>query len=269
MLKLSIITINLNNCRGLEKTIWSVINQKFTSVEHLVIDGASTDKSVEIIKRHEGNITYWVSEPDKGIYNAMNKGIAKATGEYCLFLNSGDVLVDKNTIENVFLAMPTEDILYGDMFFDKRLQTYPDELTLNYLIDRSLGHGASIIKRELFIKYGNFDEQLKIVADWEFFFRVIILKSCSYRHLKNQTISRFNMDGVSTSHKHIERHNQEKISVFKKMLPELIQNDFDKEVIAKSLLKLSLYENSKLSQVALRIENSRFFYLFKKLYHSI
>ncbi|MDR2910496.1 MAG: glycosyltransferase [Bacteroidales bacterium] len=95
-MKLSIITINLNNVAGLQKTIESVVKQTFTDYEYIVIDGGSTDGSADIIKQHANKITYWVSEPDKGIYNAMNKGIRVAKGEYCLFLNSGDWLINSN-----------------------------------------------------------------------------------------------------------------------------------------------------------------------------
>ena len=97
-MKLSIITINLNNCKGLEKTIKSVISQRFTDYEFIVIDGGSDDESLECIKAHRNYIHYWVSEPDKGIYNAMNKGIAQAEGDYCLFLNSGDWLVENEQL---------------------------------------------------------------------------------------------------------------------------------------------------------------------------
>ena len=87
-MKLSIITVNRNNKDGLEKTIRSVIRQTSHDYEYIIIDGASTDGSPEIIRNYEENITYWISEPDTGIYNAMNKGIRKAQGDYCLFLNS-------------------------------------------------------------------------------------------------------------------------------------------------------------------------------------
>ena len=102
-MKLSIITINLNNASGLEKTIQSVINQTYKDFEFIVIDGASTDGSVEVIKKYSSGINYWVSESDTGIYNAMNKGIRKAQGEYCLFLNSADYLFSPNLISAVYL----------------------------------------------------------------------------------------------------------------------------------------------------------------------
>src|ERR1035437_595442 len=100
--KLSIITVNLSNATGLRKTIESVISQTFTDYEYLIIDGGSTDGSLDIIKEFADRMSYWVSEPDGGIYNAMNKGIAWATGDWIIFMNSGDVFRNIEVLENVF-----------------------------------------------------------------------------------------------------------------------------------------------------------------------
>ncbi|MEG1573526.1 MAG: glycosyltransferase family 2 protein, partial [Bacteroidales bacterium] len=117
MSKLSIITINLNDAAGIEKTLKSIWEkQSFRDFEHIVIDGGSKDGSVEVIKKYEKNLAYWISEPDKGIYNAMNKGIAKATGEYLLFINGGDWLAD-DVLAEVFAIPFEEDIVYGDFTY--------------------------------------------------------------------------------------------------------------------------------------------------------
>ena len=102
MPQLSIITINYNNLAGLQKTFESVFNQTFQDFEYIVIDGGSTDGSKELIEQYHDKIDYWVSEPDSGIYNAMNKGIVRANGEYLQFLNSGDSLLGENILKNVF-----------------------------------------------------------------------------------------------------------------------------------------------------------------------
>ena len=101
MNKISIITVNYNDREGLKKTIESVINQTWQDFEFIIIDGGSTDGSREVIEQYKDKIDYWISEPDKGIYNAMNKGIKAASGEFLLFLNSGDRLIDKNITEKV------------------------------------------------------------------------------------------------------------------------------------------------------------------------
>ena len=111
-MKYSIITINLNNSAGLRKTIESVVNQTFQDFEYIIIDGGSTDGSVDIIKEYSSRIDYWVSEPDRGIYNAMNKGIVQAHGDYINFMNSGDCF-SKNTILEEIYADLSFDFVFG------------------------------------------------------------------------------------------------------------------------------------------------------------
>ena len=114
-MKISIITVNYNDKDGLEKTIKSVLNQENTVFEYLVIDGNSADGSKDVIEKYKDKIDYWVSEPDSGIYNAMNKGILAATGDYLLFLNSGDWLYENDSIANVDkLILESKDIYFGN-----------------------------------------------------------------------------------------------------------------------------------------------------------
>ena len=114
-MKLSIITVNKNNAAGLKQTMESVISQDFDDYEYIVIDGGSSDESTAVIRQYEHKLAYWVSEPDSGIFNAMNKGIGKASGEYCLFLNSGDALTE-NSLINVFSVDLSEDIIYMNTY---------------------------------------------------------------------------------------------------------------------------------------------------------
>jgi glycosyltransferase involved in cell wall biosynthesis len=118
MLKLSIITVNLNNAAGLRKTIESVRAQTFKDFEHIIIDGDSTDESVAVIKKFEDGFSYWVSEPDGGIYQGMNKGTRVAKGEYCLYLNSGDYLYNSKVLEKVFKEKFSEDLVYGNSIIE-------------------------------------------------------------------------------------------------------------------------------------------------------
>ena len=150
--KLSIITINYNNTRGLEKTLSSVWNdQTYSNFEHIVIDGGSTDGSVDVIKKYADKLTYWVSEPDKGIYNAMNKGILKAKGEYLLFLNSGDYLCNE-ALSEIFSENFSEDIVYGNFTLlckngEKKIKTFSEQVDYNLLYLESIGHQSTLIKR--------------------------------------------------------------------------------------------------------------------------
>lgn len=198
-MKLSVITINRNNADGLRKTIESVVNQNFTDFEYIVIDGASTDGSVEVIKEYADRITNWVSEPDKGIYNAMNKGILKAKGEYLLFLNSGDWLVD-NGIFKVVVSELNKDIVYANLIITTSdshfIVRYPEKLSFLYFVTGSLAHPASFIKRTLF-ENSLYNENYKISSDWEFFMLAVCKYNCSYKYL-NQEISYFDSSGISS-----------------------------------------------------------------------
>ncbi len=209
MLKLSVITINFNNSDGLGKTIESVFQQNFTDYEYIIIDGGSTDGSVDVIKKYSENISYWISEKDKGIYHAMNKGIAIANGMYCLFLNSGDTLVNETVLQNVFNQKPTADIVYGnkqtrEVNGSVIHRTMPDKIGVVQLYADTLWHPVSFIKRELFIKYGGYDEHFKIAGDYEFFVRVIISNKVSTKHLQLE-IASFDMNGVSSDKKNREK----------------------------------------------------------------
>jgi glycosyltransferase involved in cell wall biosynthesis len=201
MYKLSIITINLNNAQGLRKTIESVVNQTYNDFEYIIIDGGSSDGSVELIKEYADKITYWVSEPDNGIYNAMNKGILKATGEYCLFLNSGDWLVD-NILSLVFNNAINVDILYGNII--KQYSIKESEIfkgcakeyltLLDFMFDK-ISHQAAFIKRNLFLIFGFFDERFKIASDVLFFARVIIKENVTYKYI-DLNITNFDPYGI-------------------------------------------------------------------------
>lgn len=222
--KFSIITINLNNASGLKKTIKSVIDQTFSDFEYIVVDGGSKDGSADSIKEFNEKITYYISEKDNGIYNAMNKGIANSKGEYLLFLNSGDYLSNRTVLNEAFsLSGGTEDVIYGDFqrsFPDGKTDfiRMPDEINSEYLLKKSLAHPATFLRRELFYKYGFFDETYKIAADHAFFVRLFLMTSLKYKHI-NLTISNFSMDGISSKPGSFLQINEERSRAFSENLP--------------------------------------------------
>ena len=225
-MKLSIITINFNNRNGLLKTIESVISQTFKDYEWIVIDGGSTDGSRELIERFADHFSYWVSEPDKGVYNAMNKGIRRAKGDYLQFLNSGDWLFDDTSLERVFSHSFTSDIVYGDLFFvnnkgEMKKSCFPNPLTLRYFYRRSLGHNASFIRRDLFQK-NLYDERFKIVSDWAFFLEQA-LNNCSFEYV-GEIVTCFDTNGISCVNK--ELVSQERETVLNELIPEMLVQDF-------------------------------------------
>lgn len=202
MYKLSIITINLNNAKGLRKTIESVVNQTYNDFEFIIIDGGSIDGSIEIINEYQEKISYWVSEPDKGIYNAMNKGINKASGEYCLFLNSGDWLVDQSVFNDFIKTNLNYDIIAGNVMIitqngiTKLESPQYEDLNFEFYFSNNLYHQSVFVKRELFIHSGLYNENYKIVSDWEFFLKRIFIDNCTYYHIDRE-ISFFDISGIS------------------------------------------------------------------------
>ncbi len=228
MIKLSVITINKNNALGLQKTIKSLIDQSFDSFELIIIDGASTDGSVEVIKTFKDSITYWVSEPDKGIYNAMNKGIKKATGEYLLFLNSGDYLFNENALEDLFSNEFTEDIVYTNQLRiskkkKERILSFPDKLTFYHFYTNFLAHNCTLIKSDLFKKVGLYNEQYKIISDHAFFTLALCKYNCSYKYI-DMTLSTMVSGGISTHPRSQELKQKELQHFFSKNFPSFIDD---------------------------------------------
>lgn len=232
---LSIITINFNNAEGLKKTIESVISQSFNDFEYLIIDGGSTDGSVEIIKQNK-RINYWISEKDKGIYDAMNKGILKSSGNYLLFLNSGDYLCE-NVLEKVFSETHTEDILYGNMKINWGGNNItdgimPNKITLEHMVKDTLWHPVSFIKKELFNKFGLYNTDYEIVADYDFFFKNIIVNKSSNVHL-NCFITEYNVEGFSSLPSNKVKEKAERLKVIKTYLSDEELNNIDYLLVEK------------------------------------
>lgn len=200
---LSIITINYNNSVGLQNTIESVKKQSACNeFEYIIIDGGSTDQSVDIIKENQDIVQYWISEKDHGIYDAINKGINVAKNDYIYFLNSGDLLYNSEVLEKLVKQLSGEDIIYGNLLIStpekKWLKSYPSELSFTYFLIDSLPHsGGVFILRESF--RGNlmlYDTSLRIVADWKWFIIALFKENYSYKYL-NEIIGIFDFSGIS------------------------------------------------------------------------
>ncbi len=229
-MKLSIITINYNDASGLKKTMNSVMSQTFSEFEYIVIDGNSTDASVATIKSYKNDRLQWLSEPDSGIYNAMNKGIVRATGEYLLFLNSGDFLISNTVLETV---MPKLDdscsfntcnlLLDGD---EKRVKEHPERISFSYIVSNTISHPSTFIKSEMFVKYGMYNEKNKVISDWEFFFKTLGLNGESFQKI-NETLTVFDMHGISSNPINTELVASEREAVFGKYLGAIYTSELD------------------------------------------
>jgi glycosyltransferase involved in cell wall biosynthesis len=201
----SIITINRNNALGLEKTIQSVLGQTFNDYEYIIIDGASDDGSRKVIEKYASKIGFWTSEPDTGIYNAMNNGIRKAIGKYCLFLNSGDHLYSPEALAELFNVKLEADIVYTDQHRfgsdGERVIFFPARLTFYWLFTEYLPHNCMLIKRSLFEQLGLYNETYRIVADWEFYLKALAKHNCSYQYC-NMVLASMADGGVSNAPEH-------------------------------------------------------------------
>lgn len=227
-MKLSIITVTMNNAANLKRTLGSVASQTYKEFEQIVVDGNSKDESVSVIKSYEGKIANyrWVSELDKGIYDAMNKGIRMANGEYCLFLNAGDILYEDNVLSDLFSSEPEKDIVSCNSIYEKskfhneQIVISPDVITPERIILSFLPHQATLIRTSLFHAIHEYDTSFKVVSDWLFFIEALLKHKASYQHIQ-LFLSSCEMEGVSSNPANNELMDSEFHEGLKKVLPEL------------------------------------------------
>lgn len=171
--KLSIITVCFNEAGDIAKTCDSVVGQNYDNFEWIVVDGGSTDGTVEILKKYEKNITILISEKDNGVYDAMNKGIKMAKGDYVIFLNGGDSLFGKDVLDKVFgKSLYGADVLYGNccvvnMDSSQQILDFPESIDRKYFIDSNINHQSTFIKKDLFERCGYYNNDYRILADYE------------------------------------------------------------------------------------------------------
>ena len=247
MPKIAIITINHNDAIGLEKTILSVLNQNLPDFEYIVIDGNSTDGSKEVILKYQDKLTHWVSEPDGGIYNAMNKGIAVAKGEHLLFMNSGDVLIDDATILKICSEKLKEDIVAFDCLLEKDnkvvgRRTHIESPTLFYVIRHGFKHQSTFIKKRLFDKIGLYNENYIIAGDYEFWIRCFLDPATTAKSYPIP-IAVFQLNGISQTGNWGEEHRQ----IEQELVPHLL-TDY------KQYQQLLPYQNSMVLRMVIKIQ---------------
>lgn len=244
MPKISIISINYNNSDGLYKTIQSVINQTHKDIEYIVIDGYSEDNSKEVIQAHSEYISYWVSESDSGIYNAMNKGIKVATGEYLLFLNSGDTLIDNDVIARAVGIGLTHDLISANLVVLKKpegLQWIPeDELSFKTFLYSTIPHPSTFIRKELFNTVGLYAEKYSIVSDWAFFLLATCKYNCSYKHI-DLFLTAFLDGGISSEPKNYAKIDQERRQVLKEHFSFFIKDYKENELLMEEMKKIGYF----------------------------
>lgn len=251
--KLSIITINKNNLVGLKKTHLSVQSQIFKDFEHIIIDGNSTDGSKEYILNNQKDFFKFKVESDNGIYDAMNKGIKLANSNFILCLNSGDVLFDNFSLENLFLEIKKNKsekyvfyytnviIKKNNSFYQKK---YLKKLTPFYLSNEIINHQSQIISTDV-LKKNLFNLKYKLASDYELCLRLIFKKKIKYKHLDLNT-SIYNLDGISSSKLGIEIYQKEHAEIRTKYFPNELER----------INELVFYQNS---ETELKTFKSKFF----------
>ena len=229
MKKYTIITINFNNSAELRQTIESVVGQTLKDIEYIVIDGGSTDGSVEVIKDYADHIDYWISEPDNGVYNAMNKGLAKAHGEYVNFMNSGDTFFSPSVLEEVDRQIGDADILFGNVCNRATGVRYGgikagSEVTFLTLKKEILCHQATFYRRDIFNRHP-YDESLRLIADWKVNVQAIVFDNCKVK-VVDTMIARYDLTGISSTQ--CQLHADERPRVMTELFPPRILKDYDR-----------------------------------------
>jgi glycosyltransferase involved in cell wall biosynthesis len=258
---ISVITINFNNLNGLKNTFSSIFNQTYQDYEYIVIDGSSTDGSKELIEQNSGNISYWLSEPDRGVYHAMNKGILAAKGEYILFLNSGDELFNNQVLENIQDQLFKSDIISGNLNIISKekniIGVSSEKISFFQMYQDTIWHPSTFIKRNALIQTGMYDESFKICADWKWFFHAIFKHQLTYRKV-DMVVSKFYMDGMSSDKKMSSIIIEER----KKTIREFFSNNLTDVEFLDQLISESA-ELKRLQGRVNRMKNSLVFKLLK------
>jgi glycosyltransferase involved in cell wall biosynthesis len=228
----SIITINHNNSKGLLNTILSINNQNYKFFEHIIIDGNSTDSSLEVLRKINNENIIWISENDRGIYHAMNKGILMSKGKYLIFINSGDFFSNNNCLDLINKNKQDFDIVYSNMIIQNDTTStvikYQDPISTQLLLTSGIPHPGTAIKRELFNVVGLYNEKYKIISDWIFFFTAIVKHNASHIHI-NEPLVIFDAGGISSNKKNIASIIIEHRDFLKNNFPEFL-NYFNKNL---------------------------------------
>jgi glycosyltransferase involved in cell wall biosynthesis len=226
MIKISVITINFNNLIGIKRTYESVRIQTLADFEYIIIDGASTDGSKEYIESIQNTLSYWSSKPDRGIYNAMNIGLKVATGDYVLYLNSGDELCSAYVLENIkaaiFNDMQMCDCYYGN---EKRIDAFSKQVKIknvdienkvSFLFHNSIPHQASFWRRTTLIELGGYDERFAIIGDFVLLYKALVIGKI-FKKI-DVLVDNFYTDGISSNPKYAYKSKRDLVIFTKNYL---------------------------------------------------
>ena len=211
--KITVITVVYNDANGIKRTIDSVESLDYQNIEYIIIDGNSADNTVDVIQANSKKVSKWISEPDSGIYDAMNKGIGMSTGDWLIFMNAGDEFADKDVISYIIPYINDYDIIYGSMlrvsdtaqYITRGITSeYPDAFDFMH---GSLGHQASFINRKVFKITGNYSTEYKLASDAKFFYDAIVINSARTKYI-DKVIAKFSLGGASTTNQQLYNHER-------------------------------------------------------------
>ena len=252
--KISIITVCFNAANKLNKTIQSVIEQKYNNIEYIIIDGNSTDDTKNIIDSYREKVSIFVSEPDNGIYDAMNKGINYSTGDLIFFLNAGDYFISSNALA---FCINNFKLNQADLFFGRIV--WEDIISHNLVLSNhefskyewdlkfsNFPHQATFYKRSLFQTIGLFDLSLKILADYEWNLKAIIKYKTNFQYV-DIVITLFINDGISNQTKFIQNVANEKLLIFERYLKPFWLSSFVEKKI--KYLKPNIFFNKVIGKL--------------------
>lgn len=226
MKHISVITVCYNDIAGLRQTIKSVLSQDYTDYEYIIIDGGSTDGSAELIAGYSEYISYWVSEKDNGVYSAMNKGVEKASGEYCIFMNAGDTFVDNNVLSHAAPVLCYADLIVGKANMTRNNEiistvTPPQKISLGFWLYHSVIHQAAFMRLDS-LKERMYDEKLSIVSDWKYMITEYVTGKYDYKSLVFP-ICNFDTTGISSNN---ALRMTERESVIRELLPPMLYKEY-------------------------------------------
>jgi glycosyltransferase involved in cell wall biosynthesis len=192
----SIVTVVYNGHSTIEETIRSVIGQTYDNFEYIIVDGGSTDGTIEKLRQYDDQIDYWISEPDSGIYDAMNKGVDLAKGRWIYFIGADDVLVSNTVLSQVFKQKRSGDLLYGNVLWGDTGKVYDGPFTLSKLRDGNICQQAIFYRRSLLYKMGKFDTKYRYLADWVFNMRAFAKWNVRANYI-DTIVARYALSGIS------------------------------------------------------------------------
>lgn len=254
--KISIITPTLNVEKNIKRCLMSVINQRYSNIEHYIIDGLSTDETVDIVKKYAKKFSHikLISEKDDGIYDAMNKGITNASGEWIFFLGSDDIFFDDDVLCRIFMQNDDYkkfDFLYGNVAWSDTGNIYDGKFTSLKLIQKNICHQAVFVRKSIYEEYANFDVRYKVCADWDFNMKVFATDNVRKKYI-DMTVAQYGINGFSASNRDL---------VFEGDMANIVQERFFYENKILKEKRYHIKRNEMLKAEILMLKSSKFWKL--------